>query len=129
MDKIPHRTKPIPQLYLLSIKNYIYKWRTHEQFYQDFLHTFPLTNGLIEHFTYLQIDLPLFDCWQVFINYVSHYYTPRELADAFHEAIYDLQLAKHYTAYLIESENFHMWPTGNHFMNPLLSCPIWNYRQ
>ena len=125
MDTIPTPNNPVSKYYLDPLWNYIYRWRHNSQFLFDFIWSFPFRGGLTYAFICL-LDNDLYtvtDCWRIILTYISFYYTPSEIADCFYEALSDVQLGSDYLRFLIYSDNEHMWPIGQHFMNPLMTTP------
>ena len=123
MDKHPTLTDPVPELYLLPLKNYIFQLRDVPEFFHDFLYTFPFTTQLIEHFQFLTRSLTIFECWKVYFRYIAIHYTPHEICDLIYETFYELHLGHHYLKYLVKNNHYHIWPSVDYFLNPLLSVP------
>ena len=123
-NKIPNYEDPIPHQYIQPILEFIDIYASSPFFYHDFIYACPFNRYLIQCFYEYPISCPINNAWTNLFKYLASNYTIAELADLVYEAFYDLSLADCYLQY-IESQWFdYLWPTGEHFCDPLIPRPL-----
>ena len=121
--RIPTPGKPLHEQYIYPIAQFLSVWDNDSTFYQDFIHSCPFNNSLLEHFDFQTRICTTSNAWKNLFKYLTTHYAGKELIDLVYEALHDLGQSELYLKFLINHHYKYIWPTGDDFCDPSLELP------
>ena len=108
---------------IFPIKQFLYQWEQSPIFFQDFICCCPFNKLLVQYFHSLTRLHPVSLAWQKLFTYLTSIYSVEEIGNLVYEALHDLNLNEVYLLFLDKHNYYYIWPTGKHFIDPLIEAP------